>query len=288
MAIMSIVKQGAASINPFFFHFTRPYLLAILVGATMAGGVVTLTLINLQCSTVVTVDTNFERVQVTGWLNLKLWAQEKAARPPSLPDKVKRTVDFCAMHFAVPTFYKTIVDGIEYVEQSETCAPSRDRSPARASSPLPTPHKAFPEPLLRMCMAAPTEIQRAMGFPEYFHWCTKAEMEAAPDHLRSLFSYKKGTLDRCNNWDDGTCITYGADKWAQTWYGQAWPGWCTDYVWDGMKLRDMVDCTTVGTLPDGDRVEYRTDANVAARRYCGIRIGSQFSWPSTRLAPAPH
>lgn len=148
MAIMSIAKQGAATINPFFFYFTRPYLLALLVGATMAGGVTALTFINLQCNHVVTSDTKYERVQAGSWLGLKLWAQEMVARPPALPKYVSYTVDLCAITYATPTFYKRTVNGEEYIEQSETCAPLCDSSPPaphiRASRRHPVPHGAFP------------------------------------------------------------------------------------------------------------------------------------------------
>ena len=142
-------------------------------------------------------------------------------------------------------------------------------------------------------MVAPSEVQRALGFPDYFNWCTKVEMEAAPDHIRRMASFKWGTADRCYDWDDSTCITYGADAINLYHYGLSFPGWCTDGGWtdsDGAWRRwaDVIDCTTVGVDGRGDRVEEKTEANVANRRWCGVRIGGSVWWPSTRLAPAPH
>ena len=120
---MGIAEQGAASINPFFFRFTRPYLLATLVGVSMVGGVAGLTIFNMRCSGITTAEEHYERV-VGNWEVQKLWVEEKATRPSGLSAEVRREVNICLMAANAPRYYTTTTSaGNQLIESIETCAP---------------------------------------------------------------------------------------------------------------------------------------------------------------------
>ena len=119
----TIPEQGAAAINPFFFYFTRPYFLAVLVGLSMAGGVAGLTIYNKKCTTVVTAEQSYERV-VGNLFIQKLWLEEKGSRPQDLPDTVTRDVRICLMAANAPTYETTTTTaGNSFIESNERCAP---------------------------------------------------------------------------------------------------------------------------------------------------------------------
>lgn len=135
-------------------------------------------------------------------------------------------------------------------------------------------------------MVAPKEVQQMGGFPDTFNFCSQATMEAAPAHIRRDSSFIQGTTNRCENFEDPTCITHSLDTVRHYYYGNMYPGWCTD----SFGSLGVFNCNTAGNLlgtGGGDNIAAKTPVNTRARRWCGTKIGGTLNWPSTR-PPVQH
>ena len=79
------LKKVASAINPFFLWFTTPYTMGVLVGAVMVMGVGGGFVANLQCKTVTSVDTRYEKFS-GDLVTLKIFVESLHARPQGLPE----------------------------------------------------------------------------------------------------------------------------------------------------------------------------------------------------------
>ena len=63
--LSSVLDKLAAAINPFFPRYTCGKLLGLIVGLAMVGGFISLTIVNLRCEEVVSIQSGYDTVSAS-------------------------------------------------------------------------------------------------------------------------------------------------------------------------------------------------------------------------------
>jgi len=92
--LSSVLDKLAAAINPFFPRYTCGKLLGLIVGLAMVGGFISLTIVNLRCEEVVSIQSGYDTVSAN-WAGHKLFVDNLLHDPPDLPETAVRDVNVC-------------------------------------------------------------------------------------------------------------------------------------------------------------------------------------------------